>query len=118
MRITVPRSGVAQAALGLLLVNAFGSLVVGLTLLAGRVGSWLTWVSLAWGVASLVGAYGVWRIRPWAPFVIVPAQGAVAVGLLAVFVAYARDWSVLLVAALAAGAALFAAVDAVRRRRS
>jgi hypothetical protein len=119
MRITVPKSGFAQAALILLLVNAFGALAVGLPLLAARLPTehlWLPVAASAWGIASLVGAYGVWRVKRWALWIVAPTQGAVAAALLWAWATIARDWSVLLVAALAGGAALLTMIHRLGRR--
>jgi hypothetical protein len=119
VQITVPKSGYAQLALVFLVINAFGALAVGIPLLLalGPTAAWLPPVATAWGIASLIGAYGVWRFKRWTPWLVIPTQGLVAIGLLATWLAYARDWSVLLVAGIAAGAATFVALDRLRPRR-
>ena len=129
MKITIPRSGFAQGALVLLLVAAFGALSVGIPLVIAQLTSpagpslggevvWIPVIALAWGIASLIGAYGVWRLKPWAAWVVAGVQGLVAVSLFAAWVGGARDWSVLLVGAIAAGAVIFVLLDARRVHRT
>jgi hypothetical protein len=117
--VRVPRSGYAQAALILLLVCAFGGLTVGgmLLLIPAALTSWVPITFFAYGLASLAGAIGVWRMQGWALPVVVVFQGLAAAGLLYANATYAEDWSLLVVAALAVGAAALTVIDAVRRRR-
>ena len=119
MQIRVPKSGYLQLALVFLVINAFGALAVGIPLLLALIptAAWLPPAATAWGIASLIGAYGVWRFKRWTPWLVIPTQGLVAIGLLAAWIAYARDWSVLLVAAFAAAAPTFLALDRRRVRR-
>jgi hypothetical protein len=57
----------------------------------------------------------VWRLRPWAASVVVGVQGLIAVALISAFIGGARDWSVVLVFLLAAGAVAAVLLDARRR---
>ena len=116
--VRVPKSGYAQAALILLLVCAFGGLVVGGTLLMtpAATTSWVPITFFGYGLASLAGAIGVWRMQGWALPVVVVFQGLAAAGLLYASATYAEDWSLLVVAALAGGAAALTVIDALRRR--
>ena len=122
MTITVrlPRSGFAQAALALLILCGLGGLSVGGMLLASPAAttSWVPITFFGYGVASVVGAIGVWRVRSWALPVVVLFQGLAAAGLLYANATFAEDWSLLVVAALAGGAVLLTVIDAVRRRRA
>ena len=121
MQITVrvPKSGYAQAALILLILCAFGGLTVGgmLLLTPAALTSWVPITFFGYGLASLAGAIGVWRDRPWALPVVVIFQGLAAAGLLYANATFAGDWSLVVVAALAGGAALLIVIDALRRRR-
>lgn len=118
--VRVPKSGYAQAAMVLLVVCALGGLTVGGTLLASPAAttSWVPITFFAYGAASLLGAIGVWRLRRWALPVVVVSQGLAAAGLLYAHLTFAQDWSLLVVAALAGGAAVLTAIDALRRRRT
>ena len=119
IRITVPASRPAQVTLVLLVMIAFGTLSVGLLLLVAGINlgqSVIPVAFTAWGLASVVGAYGVWRIRRWATWAVIGPQALAAVGLLAAYAGGARDWSVLLVAAMSAGAAGAAALSARQAR--
>ena len=120
MQITVrvPKSGYAQAALILLIVCAMGGLSVGGMLLPtpAAASSWVPITFFAYGLASLAGAIGVWRVRRWALPVVVVFQGLAAAGLLYANATFAADWSLLVVAALAGGAAVLTVIDALRRR--
>lgn len=121
IRVAVPKSGYAQAALALLVVTAFGCLSVAVPLLLAGLGPRQSFVPTTfgvWGVASLVGAYGVWRVRGWAPWVVVPSQGAAALGLVYAYVTVAPEPTLIIISAISAGAAVLVVVDALRRRRS
>jgi uncharacterized membrane protein (DUF2068 family) len=120
VRIVVPKSGYAQVAGILLSACAFGGLSVGGMLLASPAGttSWVPVTFFGYGVASLLGAIGVWRVRQWALPVVVVSQGLAAAGLLYANATFAEDWSLLVVAALAGGIAVLTVVDALRRRAS
>ncbi len=126
MYVTIPKSGYAQIALALLLMSGFGATFTGVTLLIGLLSSpaarelggdaaVLPLIGIAWGIGSLVGAYGVWRFRPWARWAVVGVQGLIAVALASAFLGGARDWSVVLVFLLAAGAVVAVLFDARRR---
>lgn len=120
IRVAVPKSGFLQGALVLLVVTAFGCLSVAIPLLLAGLGprqSFVPTTFAAWGVASLVGAYGVWRVRRWAPWVVVPTQAAAALGLAYAYVVVAPEPTLLLVAAISGGAAALVIADVRRRRR-
>lgn len=72
-------------------------------------------IALAYGLASLGAFMGECGNRHWALPVILASEGTAAVGLLGAYATGARDWSVLLVAAIADGAALSAALGRFRR---
>lgn len=116
------RSNLTLAAIALLATGAFGGLSVGVPLvyaqltireLAGEeLGvSLIPAIALVYGLMSLVGAVGLWRARGWATGFVVVSQGVVALALLAVY-AGNPDWSILIVAAIAGGAALCALANA------
>jgi hypothetical protein len=63
-------------------------------------------VILGYGVVSLVGAVGVWLHWPWVVPVVIVSQGLAAVYLLGFSAFVVADWSLLIVGAIAAGAAL------------
>ena len=116
-----PRSGFAIGALALLAVAAFGGLSVGVPMVLAQLTSQAGSTSLvpaaalAYGVLSAAGIVGIllgWRLA--APLIVI-SQGIVAVGLLVVY-AGTPEWSVLVVAAIAGGAALCALLDARTRR--
>ena len=116
-----PRSSFATGALALLAIAAFGGLSVGVPMvlaqLTSQTGSTslVPAVALAYGLVSVAGIVGIllgWRLA--APLIVV-SQGIVAVALL-VFYAGNQEWSLLIVAAIAGGAALFALLDARSRR--
>ena len=112
------RSRYALAAVALLATAAFGGLAVGVPLVYAQLTipalaseelgvSAIPIIALAYGLLSLTGALGIWRHRRWATPLVVVSQGIVALVLLAVY-AGNPDWSLLVVAAIAGGAALCA----------
>jgi hypothetical protein len=112
-----PRSSFATAALALLAIAAFGGLSVGIPTVFAQLtsqsgsASVVPAVALAYGLVSAAGFLGI--LRGWrlvVPLVVV-SQGFVAVALLAAY-AGTPDWSLLVLAAIAAGAAVCALLDA------
>ena len=120
------RSRYALAAVVLLAIAAFGGLSVGWPLVYAQLtipaladeelgASLIPVVALAYGLVSLAGAVGIWRRSRWATPLVVGSQGFVALALLAVY-AGNPDPSLLVVAAIAGGAAICALADAQRAR--
>jgi hypothetical protein len=123
------RSTIRMIAIALLSTSAFGSIVVGGTLLWAQitasaaadpsfVGSPVPSVILGYGVVSLVGAVGVWLHWPWVVPVVIVSQGLAAAYLLGFSAFVVADWSLLVVGAIAAGAALCVGWLAVTARRA
>jgi hypothetical protein len=111
------RTTVREVAIALLAISAFGATLVGATLVWAQVtapdsadpsgaGSPVPAGILGYGLVSLLGAVGVWLDWPWVRPVVVVSQGLIAAGLLAFSMLVVADWSVLIVAAIAGGAAL------------
>ena len=117
------RSPFALAAFGLLFIAAFGSLSVGIPFAIAQLTdpavnglgpeiSVVPAIAIAYGLLSIAGAIGILlRWRRTTAFV-VGTQGPVALGLLGVYVLAARDWSLLIVAAISGGAALLVLANA------
>jgi hypothetical protein len=113
-------------AVGLLIVATFGGLSVGLPLLSAELtgsttapvlqASFVPVTFTVYGVVSLAGAVGLLAGWARATIVVVVTQGVVVLGLLWVYVALAADWSLLIVAAVAGGAAACALLDRRSRR--
>jgi uncharacterized membrane protein (DUF2068 family) len=106
----------------LLAVAAFGGLSVGVPLVYAQLTipevadqelgvSLVPAIALAYGLLSLAGAMGLWRRARWAAPFVIASQGIVALALLAIYVAN-PDWSLLVVAGIAGGAALATLADA------
>jgi hypothetical protein len=124
-----PRSRLTTSALVLLAIASFGGLSVGIPLVMAQltnpaaatsgVGtSVVPAVALGYGLLSLAGVAGIllgWRLA--APLVVV-SQGVVAVALLVIYVVRAPDWSLLVVATIAGGAAVCTLADARLPRRT
>jgi hypothetical protein len=123
-----PRSRLATSALVLLAIASFGGLSVGIPLVmaqltspvdaSGAGTSAVPAVVLGYGLLSLAGVAGIllgWRLA--APLVVV-SQGVVAVALLVIYVVRAPDWSLLVVATIAGGAAVCTLADARLPRRT
>jgi uncharacterized membrane protein (DUF2068 family) len=111
------RAVIRTIAIALLAIPAFGATFVGASLVWAQVTqpasadptfavSPVPAGILAYGLVSLMGAVGVWLDYGWVKPVVVVSQGLLAVGLLAFSVLVAADWSVLIVAAIAGGAAV------------
>jgi hypothetical protein len=123
------RSTVRKVAIALLSTSAFGATVVGGTLLWAQitasaavdptfVNSPVPSVILGYGVVSLVGAVGVWLNWPWVVPVVIVSQGLTAAYLLGFSAFVVADWSLLIVGAIAAGAALCVGWLAVTAHRA
>jgi hypothetical protein len=117
-----PRSMFASIAIVLLVVAAFGGLSVGVPLLfaqltsAPAVGvdgslSLIPAVALVYGLLSVAGLIGMLLGRRWAAPLVVVSQGIVALALIAIY-ADMQEWSLLVVAVIAGGAAVSALADA------
>ena len=111
------RSTIRKIAIALLSTSAFGATVVGGSLLWAQitaspaadpsfVGSPVPSVILGYGVVSLVGAVGLWLHWPWVEPVIIVSQGLAAAYLLGFAAFVVVDASLLIVGAIAAGAAI------------
>jgi hypothetical protein len=123
------RSTIRKIAIALLSTSAFGAIVVGGTLLWAQitasaaadpafVSSPVPSVILGYGVVSLVGAVGLWLHWPWVVPVVIVSQALAAVYLLGFSAFVVADWSLLIVGAIAAGAALCVGWLAVTARRA
>lgn len=105
-------------AIALLIVAAFGGLSVGIPLtielFAGPVTTDLAGfvlLILAYGLVSLAGVVALLLRWRRVTLLIALLEGLVAVALLAFYAGVTADWSLLIVAAISGGAALFELAD-------